>query len=421
MAEGGEARGTAIRTVPQLEIASIAAGGAGVGRIDGMAVFVERTAPGDSVTVDLTPKGRFALGSLTSLVRASAQRVRPACAHYERDKCGGCQLQHLSYSAQLDAKRDIVQQTLRRIAKRVVNIDALVPSPKEWRYRNKLTLTLRRTEPGWIAGLRPYDDPNELFGIVDCLITQESVVAAWRQVLAAQSALPLSRELRGAVRATEGNHSFLLEGGEHWESMDRFAAQCSLLSDIEWRSDDGRTRRWPTDAVARPAADSFGQVNSAVGALLHQEVVRRVLAAAPRRVIDAYAGVGLTSARLAEGGVEAVMIELDRAATRVARAALGNRVRVLTAKVEDVLPHELPADAVVLNPPRGGVAPQVTAALEAVSSKPAILVYVSCDPATLARDLTRLPSYHVASATVFDMFPQTAHIETLLELRPQTS
>jgi 23S rRNA (uracil1939-C5)-methyltransferase len=136
-------------------------------------------------------------------------------------------------------------------------------------------------------------------------------------------------------------------------------------------------------------------------------------------VVDGYAGAGDTAAALAAAGVLATAIELDAEAARFAADRLGGRGRVLVGRVEDELPAALPADVVVLNPPRAGLDARVPAVLERAAAEPGAprgLVYVSCNPATLARDLARLPSYRVRRVQPYDMFPQTAHVETLVVL-----
>ena len=134
--------------------------------------------------------------------------------------------------------------------------------------------------------------------------------------------------------------------------------------------------------------------------------------AAGQKIVDAYCGVGLHARRLANAGAEVVGIELDPHAA--AEAARGG-VRIVEDTVESALPAALPADLVILNPPRGGVDPLVIAAL--VQTPPPRIIYVSCDPATLARDISRLRDFYaLTSVRCFDLFPQTTHVETVVEL-----
>src|SRR3954465_6184771 len=198
-------------TSVQIAIDSIAAGGDGVGRSDGMVVFVPRTAPGDAITARLTAKGRFARGPLSSIERESADRVVPACNHYVRDRCGGCQIQHLRYEAQLSAKSTIIRDGLTRVGKRQAEAPSVEESPAQWRYRTKLTLGIRRSGARWTIGLHPYDDPVGVFPLADCPITDERVVAVWREIFAAAELFPDGAN-RGSVRMSDRGSIVVIEG-----------------------------------------------------------------------------------------------------------------------------------------------------------------------------------------------------------------
>jgi len=401
-----------------LTIASIAAGGDGVGRADGVVVFVPRTAPGDVARVRIAGAKRFARGQLLQLEQPSPARIDPPCPHYTADRCGGCQLQHLSYEAQLAAKRTIIGDALRRIGRRDVPDPYVEPSDVPWRYRRKLTLHLRRTPTGWIAGLHPYDDPVTVFDLRDCPITEERVLDVWRELRGAFDALPEERSLRVAVRLLEDGAAVTVEGGRAWRTADVLFGRAPSLSELWWRPDDGPLRRVASRSVQSRAGAAFVQVNARVAARIHGELVTRVRAHAPARVIDAYAGSGETAIPLAQDGSTVVAIELDRAAVDRMRGRLAPPSSAIAGRVEDHLERALPADVVILNPPRAGVNSRVTDALERHRSSLRALFYVSCDPATLARDLARLPGYRLVSVRGYDMFPQTAHVETLCELEP---
>lgn len=405
----------ALTDVIELRVHAIAAGGDGVGRSEGLVVFVPRTAPGDLTRVRIDSVKRFARGTLESVLQPSADRVPPPCAHYTIDRCGGCQLQHLGYDAQLEAKRLIVRDSLQRIAKTNAEPPAMHPSPKQWRYRNKLTLAMRRDADGWRMGLHPYDDPVAVFQLVDCPITDERVVAAWREIMAAAELLPESAELRGTVRLAEAGIIVLVRGGHEWPRAESFFGSLSDASALWWAPDDARTTLL-FERRAALAATSFGQVNEAVGAALHRHVVARVAARNPGTVIDAYAGTGETAAALAALGMRVTAIEIDREAANLCASRLPAGSRSLIGRVENLITNALPADVVILNPPRVGLHEAVTRSLERQRRQVRAIVYVSCDPATLARDIARLPGYRVDRVETFDMFPQTAHVETVCEL-----
>jgi 23S rRNA (uracil1939-C5)-methyltransferase len=159
-------------------------------------------------------------------------------------------------------------------------------------------------------------------------------------------------------------------------------------------------------------------VNPDVGTALHAYVLDRARSHRPTTVIDAYAGSGATAIPLAKGGAHVVAIESDRDAVAACAAQLPEGSRAVAGRVEDRLASALPADVVLINPPRTGVHEQVSAMLQGATPAPRAVIYVSCDPATLARDLSRMPRYRIASVRAFDMFPQTAHVETVCELIP---
>ena len=405
--------------VVSVSIDSIAAGGDGVGRSSGLVVFVPRTAPGDVVTAQTSGKGHFARGALRSIVSPSPIRIEPPCPHYTRDNCGGCQLQHMTYESQLAAKQTIIRDSVQRIGKRVVDAPAIERSPKEWRYRTKLTLAIRRRGARWIAGLHPYDDPSRIFPLSDCPITDRRVVAAWREVMEANAYFPDAKELRGSVRITSGGPTFVMIGGESWGARDQFSAAVPSISAVWWEPAEDKPRRLLYDKRQdRDPSASFAQVNAEMAEILRSYVMDRARSYEPRTVIDAYAGAGHTAISLSEQGVKVTAIELDRDASAWSASKLAEPSRAIRARVEDALPGLLPADLVILNPPRAGVDSRVTDTLEAEVGHLRGVIYVSCNPATLARDLSRLPSYRIESLRAFDMFPQTAHVETVFDLRP---
>jgi 23S rRNA (uracil1939-C5)-methyltransferase len=403
----------------EVTIESIAAGGDGVGRVDARVVFVPRSAPGDVGIVDMPAKGRFARLEFRELRAASPLRVQPSCKHYVVDRCGGCQLQHIRYDAQLGAKSQIVRDAMQRIGRRPVDLPVVHASPLPWRYRRKLTLAFRRRGSEWIVGLHPFDDARHVFSLDDCPITHQDVLEAWRDVLTAARYLPPTRELRGAVRLDDANAASLtIEGGREWSSSEAFFAAIPRLAALWWVPEGRERRCLHAREVAGVPGASFAQVNPAVAVPLQERVVALAMSRGPATVVDAYAGLGDTALALAARGVRVTAIELDRDAVAWSAARLPPGSRALAGRVEHILGDTLPADVVILNPPRAGVDARVTEILEAVRPPPAAIIYVSCDPATLARDAGRLPSYGIASLESFDMFPQTAHVETICELVP---
>lgn len=466
-------------SVGTLSIDRIAAGGDGVGRLDGMAVFVPRTAPGDVVQVAYVSHARHGRGRVLQVLTPSSSRVTPACVHYEQDRCGGCQLQHLEADAQRDARRHIVQDTLSRIGKRDVPLPELV-ADVAWGYRSRLTLTLLKRSSGWVGGLHPHDDPVRVFALEQCLIAHPALVSVWHVVRTlirtSDSSLPSADTLRLAIRldgdgSDSASHAvadsggpdvaatvaLVLEGGSAWPDQEAWTAAAlkadPRISGVWWTADrapslgagKGAGARAGDTTSAVPEAEyaphgrealAFAQVNPVVASALREHVYAAVQTFSPTLVVDAYAGTGPLAARLFRDGVSVVAIEADRAGAESASARLQHEAsaagakatgtaRVVCETVEGALPvlnsSGTQADVVVLNPPRRGVHADVTHWLEAEAQRGVRgVVYVSCDPATLARDLARLPSWRVTSIRCFDMFPQTAHVETVCVLQRES-
>jgi 23S rRNA (uracil1939-C5)-methyltransferase len=356
------------------------------------------------------------------VVRPGPGRADPRCHHYDGDSCGGCQLQHLTYPDQLTAKRGIVNDAMERIARSPARLDAVLPSPAPWAYRSKLTLAIRQTGDTRQIGLRQRDNPDRVFELQECPVTDAGVLAAWREVGAARRLLPSARTLSGAVRLDGATLVFVLNGGTAWPAAPTFAEACPALGVVRWHPHGGGVRVIADRRQeSGPPPASFQQVNPAVAALLHEVLLARAMSHAPTTAVDAYAGSGAIARALHDGGVRVTAIEVDAEASAYGAAGLSAPSRAVTARVEDALPSALPADLVVLNPPRSGVDEAVTRTLGDAAPATTAILYVSCNAATLARDIARLPQYRVSWLRAFDMFPQTAHVETVCELVPERS
>ncbi len=405
-------------SVTELVIDSLAAGGDGVARADGLVVFVPRTAPGDLVEAEVRVQGRVGRGRLMRVLRGGPSRVDARCAHYAPpDRCGGCQWQHVGIDEQRRAKAQMVRDAFARIAKREVALPT-IEGGDPWRYRRALTLAIRREGGRVWAGLRAFDDPEAVFDLADCDITDARVVETWREILRAERSLPAGPRLRGTVRFLDGRALFTLEGGEEWPAIDAFLQAVPSVAAVWWQG-EGKRRRLVADRrdAALPGA-SFAQVNEDLATALQDHVIALALAHSPQRAIDAYSGSGDVAVRLQAAGVQVAAVELDEEASAFAATRLTAPSRAITARVEDLLARLLPADVVILNPPRAGVDARVTATLTNATPRPKAILYVSCDAATLARDVARLDGWTVRSLTCFDLFPQTAHVETVCELIP---
>jgi 23S rRNA (uracil1939-C5)-methyltransferase len=420
-----------------VRIDGIAAGGAGVGRLpDGRAVFVHRTAPGDLARVRVTQeRDRWARATLVSIEHPGAGRRDAPCPHFAR--CGGCTLEHLEYDAQLLAKGALVQEALRRIGGLAdIELPQVVASPREFRFRNRVSFALLRAGGGRVvAGFHELERPDRVLDITgECLQPEEPVAAAWDALRAAwgprAERLPGGPRLRLTLRGTaSGQVTLLVEGGRDRGQPEALLNAVPALASVWHRPvPEARPRllagkerveeQWGDDVIG-VGGGLFLQVNRGAAALLEAHVLAVAGSVQGARVVDAYCGVGLHARRLADLGAEVVGIETDRQAIAEAKRATPGG-RWIEGTVEANLAGTLPADLVIVNPPRAGLDAAVTAALAA--APPQRLIYVSCDPATLARDIRRLGDrFAVRSLRCFDLFPQTSHVETVAELTCATS
>jgi len=386
----------------EVRFTSLVYGGWALGRLpDGRALFAPYLLPGERALIRVTEsRPGYARGRPAELLEPSPRRAVPRCRHF--GECGGCHYQHLAYEAQLEAKQEVLREQLARLAGlgSPPFLDPL-PSPAPWNYRNHLRF--HRAADGR-PGFRAFRS-SRVVPIAECHLPEPALAGRWPQ-------LPPSRAgKRWILRCGTGGPptAWVKE-----EAASRTAAAPDARSRPAVRFD------LPCGSF-RVSPDSFFQVNTAMAARLAEEVIRQVESGLPEgggraEVLDLYCGVGLFSRALAPRVGRVVGVEMSPAACADFRHNLGglDNVRLIPGDVQEVLPRLLkrPA-AAVADPPRAGLGPAVVRSLAALA--PSLLVYVSCDPATLARDALELvrEGYLLRSLRLLDLFPQTYHLETL--------
>lgn len=400
-----------------VRIRGIAAGGDGVGTLeDGRTVFVPRTAPGDLVELaGLSLRKRFARATVGRIVEPASGRVEPPCEHYERDACGGCQLQHLDQATQQAALAEIVGSALRRLGRMTVENPEVEDAPSPWGYRARITLTAQAGNRR--IGFHRHDRAGDVFDLRRCLIAHPELQRLWTAVRELRSHLPPRLERAGLRLDRQGGLHLLLEPSEPrvWDGADALHAALvrkGLRVTIWWTPPGGAPRALAGAADPFPAT-VFEQVNPAMGDRIRAWGLAQLGEVRGRHCWDLYAGVGDTALALAGAGASVEAVESDRRAVALGeRRTEGQSVRWDAARVEDALARLEPPDTVVTNPPRTGMDEAVVTRLREVA--PRRLLYISCDPATLARDLSRLgDGFRLTALRAFDLFPQTAHVETV--------
>lgn len=403
-----------------VRIREIAAGGDGVATLeDGRTVFVPRSAPGDLIELaDLRLHKRFARGRIGRVLEPGPDRIEPRCAHYDSDHCGGCQLQHLSGTAQRHARSAIVAAAIRRLARREVPAPEVEPAPEEWAYRTRITLAVQAG--GRRIGFHRQGQAGEVFDLRRCEIAAPALQQLWSGLRELRSLLPPGLDRLTLRVDRQGKLHILLEpsGPAAWNGADRLhgeLARKALRATIWWQPPGGAPRTLAGASEAFPAT-VFEQVHPVMGDRVRAWALERLGAVSGQHGWDLYAGIGETTTALAARGATVESIESDRRAVALAeqRGPAAGITRH-AGTVEGEIHRLRPPHFVVTNPPRTGMDERATAAI--VTAAPQRIAYISCDPATLARDLTRLGErYALVALRGFDLFPQTAHVETVTVL-----
>jgi 23S rRNA (uracil1939-C5)-methyltransferase len=449
------AAGLAPGAVGIVEFTDLLANGQAVGRIDGMVVFVDGPLPGERARIRLTDvKAKYAVGDVIERETTSPDRAEPFCAVF--GACGGCQVQHLAYPAQLAWKRRIVQDALSRIGG-FAEIDVREPiGMKQPRaYRNKMALVLSTSleagSPEPVFGFYRARS-HDLVPIERCPIVLESLDAAIGELAAAARApetapafagvrhvvmrsglqspsgvLSLTTETKSATIATLAPKIAERVRGVGGISNSYGLANANAVigrqMDFVWGK---REMEETIEGVRfRVSPASFFQINGEMVAAIFRALAP-LIADAPK-IVDLYCGAGTFAIYFASRGADVVGVEENGSAVAEARqnARLNNveaRVRFVKARVEGELGNPAgrealrAADIVFLDPPRKGSDEATLAAV--ADAEVAQVWYLSCNPATLARDLRFLAGrgYAIGLVQPFDMFPQTGHVETLVAL-----
>jgi 23S rRNA (uracil1939-C5)-methyltransferase len=411
---------------------------------------VPDTVTGDRVRVRLVRvKPTFAHGKLHELLEPSPHRIRPRCI--VADKCGGCQWQHVDYAYQLEAKQNIVRQALERIGGfSNPPVSPILSVSEPLHYRNKATYPLRRSQTGQVQAGYYQKGSHQIVNLNQCPIQDtrlNPLLAEVKQDIQQRGwgiydetnhrsklrhlSLRIGRrtgEMLLTLVSKEGNLNGIKEQAGAW--MERYPGLVGVVLNInpdrtnaifgnETHCIAGKPYLTETFAglsfQIRP--DTFFQVNTEQAEALLQIILDQLNLEGHEVLVDAYCGVGTLTLPLAQKVKQAIGLEVQAEAIEEAwNNAIANQIQNVDFQVEEVekaLPSlNLKPDIVLLDPPRKGCTPAVIAALQQI--QPERIVYVSCNPATLARDLKLLcqsGEYHLQQVQPVDFFPQTAHVE----------
>lgn len=353
-----------------LTIEKLASDGRGVARYHGKIVFVDWAVPGDEVEAQIEKDHKdYAEARLLKILKPSEDRTKPLCPYFY--ECGGCDLQHIKYVAQLKFKEQIVHDAISRLGHlQDIEVKPIIPSPQEWHYRNRIQL--HKNSEGQIGFFKPKS--HQIVEIQECLIAKEE----------------LGKKI-----------------GDTRRTPTLFGDKASL----EIRTDD----------VARDGA--FVQINAAQNEILKKLVIEFLEPQKPESIFDLFCGSGNFTFEIAKYAKAVLGVEKSVEAIQEAeRLSLKNGITNITWKWAAILRGLMElknqgktCDAMVVDPPRRGLAE----ALEGiVNFKPKKIVYVSCNPATFAKDVAMFikSGYHLQLVQPLDMFPQTSHVELVAQI-----
>lgn len=406
--------------------------GEGVGSWNGFTIFVDGALPGEKVEARVVDvRKNFARAKVLQTFEQSPDRVKPPCPVFGR--CGGCQIMHLEYGKQLEVKRARVQDALQRIGKIDAKVADCLPSPVQFDYRNKIQMPCKEGRLGLYAF-----NTHELVEIEKCYIhcpLGEKVFQAIRglglekmRYVIIKSAVRTNQAL--VILVTHSGVDVQKLGAQIQEMLPEIRGVVQNINDTEGNTILGKENRllagegFIHDTICgltfKVSPVSFFQVNYAQVEKMYEKAVELCALTGNETVLDAYCGVGTLSLLLAQKakhviGVESIPAAIDDARENSQINGITN-VEFKCAAVDQVKLESI--DVALVNPPRKGCDPEFLNHL--MSVMPKRIVYISCDPATLARDLALFsPNYHINTVQPFDMFPQTVHVETvvLLEAR----
>jgi len=416
------------------DITALSYGGRGIGRVDGKVVFVPYTVPGDSVEVEITGEKRgFLEGRVQRLITPSPDRAEPFCSHFGR--CGGCQWQHIPYRDQVAWKERIFRESLERIGGiEELPLESALPSEAEKGYRSRAQFHVRKGRWGFFAAAS-----NDVVELDECPLLDPNInncFNALRKALKAQAPdLPL-HTVEVGVSGVDGKTVAILHiTKEGRVDLDRLMDSVDYLKGVDLRVTPLGRRRGRTVAsvgdgcltyqvrglMMRSHLAAFSQVNLGQNERLVETVLDYADPGDEDSVVDLFCGAGNLSLPLAGRCGAVTAIERDGVAIGDgllnSRAKdMGNITFIRDDAAGGIKKLEMGRDdIVILDPPRGGA---LSAVKEIAEAGTGTIVYISCNPATLARDLSFLVEhgYRIEGATTIDMFPHTYHIEGIVKL-----
>ena len=389
----------------KIEISKMDHSGSGIGYVNDKITFIPKTIIGDICDIEITKSHKnYNYGKVSQIIKNSDIRIKPKCPYYY--ECGGCNISNLNYDMQLEFKKNKVIN----IFKRYLNIDInpkIIDSNDEYKYRNKITYNKEDNYLGLV------DIDNKIIEIDKCLLVSDKVNKLYNKIKKED----LSKVKKIIIRECDNGYILSVDGIMNFDNLKEYFLSIYLNNIPVYKKEEGYINIG--DIKYRVSDKSFFQINTKSIEKLYNLIIKYGNFSKNDKVIDLYCGVGSISIYISKYvnsvlGIEIIPKAIDDAKENAKINNIDN-VKFICGDVAKLIDKNISGDVLIVDPPRTGLDTYTCSIIN--NSKIKKLIYVSCDPMTLVRDIKNLDKYEFKDITLVDMFPQTHHIESVILLQ----
>lgn len=378
--------------------------GRGIGYNEGKVIFIPKAIPGDVVDIEITNSyKKYDIGKIIEIIEPSNERIDVGCPYYY--ECGGCHISNLKYFNQVNFKKDKVIDIFKRYLNKEI-VPRVISSEKDFEYRNKITYQVENGKIGLV------DINNNFIEIDKCLLVSDRV----NKLLSILKKEDLSKTIKIVIRECDNGLILSITGDIKIDNLINECLEIYINGERKYFLEEGYL--YIGNLKYRVSDKSFFQINTSNICHLYDEVIRYGEFTGNERVIDLYCGVGSISLYISRYvksvlGIEIVKEAIDDANYNKKINKINNAT-FICSDVAKIIDDKIECDTLIVDPPRAGLDKHTKSVINNSNIKK--VIYVSCDPMTLVRDLKDLDMYNLEKISIVDMFPQTCHVETICVL-----
>ena len=373
--------------------------GRGIGYNEGKVIFIPKAIPGDVVDIEITNSyKKYDIGKIIEIIEPSNERIDVGCSYYY--ECGGCHISNLKYFNQVNFKKDKVIDMFKRYLNKEI-VPRVISSEKDFEYRNKITYQVRNGKIGLV------DINNNFIEIDKCLLVSDRV----NKLLSILKKEDLSKAIKIVIRECDNGLILSITGDIKIDNLINECLEIYINGKKKYSKEEGYL--YIGNLKYRVSDKSFFQINTSNICHLYDEVIRYGEFTGNERVVDLYCGVGSISLYISKYvksvlGIEIVKEAIDDANYNKKINKIDNAI-FICSDVAKIIDDKIECDTLIVDPPRAGLDKHTKSVINNANIKK--VIYVSCDPMTLVRDLKDLDMYNLEKISIVDMFPQTCHVE----------